>query len=100
MTMPCNLTNAVNEFLPDYPIDEDKLVREYYAWDQLATDFMCANGLGHLSLWDLLGRDPARAFIMARTDCGIRLSDDWNQGKEYRCCEMLDRAAKVCGVFI
>lgn len=94
------LTNAINELIPDYPIDKDKVLKEYYAWDQLATDLMCSNGLGHLSLWGLLGRDPAQAFIMARTDCGIRLSDGWNQGIEYRTCDILDRAAKACGVFI
>ena len=96
-----DLQNAINEFIPDYPIDSDKLQSEFEAWDDLAMNLMIANGLGHLALEELLGREPEMAFIMARIDCGIRLSQDWIEGCDaHRVCDLLDRAAKVCGVFI
>jgi len=89
------------EFIsPDYPLDFDLVSQQFDAFDAYAVRAMVKMGCGHLSLCGLLGKSPEHSYMLLRMDTGVKPSDDWNPGKEKRCCLVLERFARSQGLFI
>ena len=100
MTRLSNLKESAEFISPDYPLDFDLLSNQFDAFDAFAVEAMVSMGCGHLSLCGLLGASPEHTYMLLRMDTGIKPSDDWNRGKEKRCCLVLERFAKSQGLFI
>lgn len=77
--------------------DMERLNEEFYAWSDKADDIMIAGGCGHLSLDEILGNRAEHLYVLVRDGHGVSMSDDWNVGKERRCCEQLERLAESQG---
>lgn len=78
--------------------DMEKLSWQYYAWRDLADGCLLEYGLGELSVEDLLGADRVEhCYVLARDDHGVSMTDRWQPGTEYDCCETMEQLAKAQG---
>ncbi len=100
MTRLSNLKESAEFISPDYPLDFTQLEKDFDAFDNKACELMCKLGCGHLSLCGLFGACPENTYLLIRFDTGEKPSEDWNPGKEKRCCQTLEKLAKSQGLFI
>ena len=77
--------------------DREKLSQQFYSWSDQADDVMISHGCGHLSLDEILGNKAEHLYVLVREGHGVSMADDWNQGKEHRCCQALERLAVAQG---
>lgn len=77
--------------------DMQRLSQQFYSWSDQAETVMIDGGCGHLSLDELLGDKAEHLYVLVRDGHGVSMTDGWNQGKERRCCELLERLAQAQG---
>ena len=77
--------------------DMEKLSEQFYSWSDQAEAVMIEGGCGHLSLDELLGDKAEHLYALVRDGHGVSMSDGWNPGKEYRCCQKLEALAQRQG---
>lgn len=77
--------------------DMQRLSQQFYSWSDQAETVMIDGGCGHLSLDELLGDKAEHLYVLVRDGHGVSMADGWNQGKERRCCEALERLAQAQG---
>ena len=78
--------------------DRCELQKQWYEWDEAATDAMIRMGCGHLSIECLLGNKATSLYILVREGHGVSMTDGWNtSSKEYKCAAHLERLAKLQG---
>lgn len=77
--------------------DMQRLSEDFYSWSDQAETVMIEGGCGHLSLDELLGDKAEHLYVLVRDRHGVSMTDGWNQGKERRCCEKLERLAQAQG---